>query len=103
MGSGNVVHNLAAMNNSMRDKGFHWAQRFDDAVRSQLFDDPAAAARLREHPDVTASAPTPDRFIPMLYVAGLAAGGGAVDVLTEGCGYGSLSMTSYTLGVTPGT
>lgn len=103
MGSGNVVHNLAAMNTSMRDKGFQWAQRFDDAARSQLFDDPAAAARLGEHPDFTASAPTPDHFIPALYFAGLAAGGGAVDVLTEGCDYGSLSMTSYTLDMVAAT
>ena len=33
----------------------------------------------------------------MLYFAGLAAQGGAVEVLTDGCAYGSLSMTSHTL------
>ena len=39
VGSGNIVHNLAAMNPAYSDKGFDWAQRFDDAARTQLFDD----------------------------------------------------------------
>lgn len=97
VGSGNIVHNLGAMDPAMRDKGFGWAQRFDYAARAQLTDRPADSARLGEHRDCAASAPTPDHFIPMLYFAGLAAHGGAVDVLTDGCAYGSLSMTSYTL------
>lgn len=97
VGSGNIVHNLGAMNPTLRHKGFDWAQRFDDAARTLLLDDPAATVRLQEHHDFAASAPTPDHFIPMLYFAGLAAHGGAVDVLTDGCAYGSLSMTSYTL------
>ena len=48
------------------------------------------------------AAPTPDHFIPLLYVAGLAAAGAEpAEVLTEGCSMGSLSMTSYTVGCPP--
>lgn len=97
VGSGNIVHNLSAMNPAYRDNGFDWAYRFDDAAQTQLLDDPTAAVRLSGHRDFAASAPTPDHFIPMLYFAGLAAHGGDVDVLTDGCAHGSLSMTSYTL------
>jgi 4,5-DOPA dioxygenase extradiol len=99
LGSGNVVHNLAGMDPALADKGFDWAQRFDDEARAQLMDAPGDAVRLREHADYEAAVPTPDHFLPLLYFAGLAAvDGGGVDVLVDGCAYGSLSMTSYTLG-----
>jgi 4,5-DOPA dioxygenase extradiol len=100
VGSGNVVHNLGAMDPSQPDERFGWAQRFDDHARAQVLDDPAAAVRLQEHSDYVSAVPTPDHFIPLLYFAGLAAAdSGRANVLTDGCAYGSLSMTSYTLGL----
>ena len=71
--SGNVVHNLGAMDPSLQDGGFGWAQRFDDAARAQVLDDPVAAVRLQEQPDYPSAVPTSDHFIPLLYFAGLAA------------------------------
>lgn len=99
VGSGNIVHNLGRIDWILEDEGFPWAQRFDDAAREVLQTDPASAPRLAEHPDFAAAVPTPDHFIPMLYVAGLAAASGErPEVLVDGCSLGSLSMTSYGVG-----
>ena len=100
LGSGNIVHNLGGMNPSFADRGFDWALRFDEQAKSQLHSAPADVLTLLEHRDYDAAVPTPDHFIPMLYFAGLAAAQEAADVevLVEGCAYGSLSMTSYTIG-----
>jgi 4,5-DOPA dioxygenase extradiol len=99
VGSGNVVHNLRAMDWKQPDAGFDWNQRFDADVRQLLVDRPGDAAALMQHPDYAASAPTPEHFLPLLYLAGIAAAdGGGADVLVEGPAYGSLSMTSYTVG-----
>ena len=98
VGSGNIVHNLAAMDGQLGDDGFGWAARFDDAAADLLTSDPSGILRLREHRDYDAAVPTPDHFIPMLYLAGLSsAQDTGADVLVDGYAYGSLSMTSYTL------
>ncbi len=98
LGSGNIVHNLAGMEPRRQHDGFDWARRFDDAAKELILDDPAKAPQLAGHRDFGTAVPTPDHFIPMLYLAGLAgAGSGATDVLVDGYAYGSLSMTSYLL------
>ena len=100
--SGNVVHNLRGMDWSLTDDGYDWARRFDEDARTRMLTDPTELATLDAHRDYATASPTPDHFIPALYLAGLA---GAVtapgtDVLVDGYAYGSLSMTAYTLGLT---
>ena len=108
LGSGNVVHNLRAIDWGNRDGGFDWADRFDDAAREVMLRDPSTLGELRGHPDYRLAVPTPDHFLPLAYVAGAAGdsagadgvGGGAVGgagvrVIDEGRSMGSLSMTGY--------
>jgi 4,5-DOPA dioxygenase extradiol len=99
VGSGNVVHNLRRIDWSQPSGGYDWNHRFDDAAKQLVHDRPADVLSLVEHPDYELAVPTPDHFIPLLYVAALAAAAGdTVDVLVDGPAYGSISMTSYTLG-----
>jgi len=100
VGSGNVVHNLRRVQWDQPDSAFDWAERFDDAAVEQLASDPAGALKLVEHPDYGLAVPTPDHFIPLLYIAGLAAEcGERMEALVRGYAMGSLSMTCYGIGV----
>jgi 4,5-DOPA dioxygenase extradiol len=99
LGSGNVVHNLQRIDWRQPDAGFDWARRFDDHVADIMTGSPSALARVQNHDDFAMAAPTPDHFIPLLYLAGLAAAAGdTAHVLVDGYAMGSLSMVSYTLG-----
>jgi 4,5-DOPA dioxygenase extradiol len=103
VGSGNVVHNLRALEWSAPDLAFDWTRRFDEAARAVLMERPGETAGLQDHPDYRQAAPTPDHFIPLLYLAGLAdAAREPAGVLVDGYAMGSLSMACYTLdGPTP--
>ncbi len=99
IGSGNVVHNLRRIQWDNPDGAFDWAERFDDAAVEQLKSSPAEALRLADHPDYDLAVPTPDHFVPLLYIAGVAAESGeAMEPLIRGYAMGSLSMTCYGVG-----
>lgn len=98
VGSGNVVHNLRALDWSNPDASFEWNQRFDEAAHQILGEAPAKAARLQDHADYAISHPTPDHFIPLLYIAGVAASANRpLERVLDGYGFGGLSMASYAL------
>jgi 4,5-DOPA dioxygenase extradiol len=99
VGSGNVVHNLRRIDWSRPDAAFDWARAFDEQVAGVMTTGPAEVARLEDHDLFPTAAPTPDHFIPLLYLAGLAsAAGETAGVLVDGYAMGSLSMISYTVG-----
>ncbi|MGE3284837.1 MAG: 4,5-DOPA dioxygenase extradiol [Pseudonocardia sp.] len=104
LGSGNVVHNLGGIDPTRPEVGFEWAHRFDDAARDLMTGTPARVPGLQEARDFDLAVPTPDHFVPLLYLAGLAsAAGEGADVLVDGYAYGSLSMTAYTLDLPAGS
>jgi 4,5-DOPA dioxygenase extradiol len=99
LGSGNIVHNLRLIEWDKPDSAFAWAKRFDDATQEQLASNPGEVLRLVELADYPLAVPTPDHFIPLLYIAGIAAASGErMDALLRGYAMGSLSMTCYGIG-----
>lgn len=99
LGSGNVVHNLRMVAWDGEGKGYDWAYRFDDDVRDVMTQHPETLATVQGSDDYQLAVPTPDHFLPLAYIAGVAsATGGSVSTFAEGCTMGSLSMTGYRVG-----
>ena len=65
------------------------------AAREAMATDPGRVADLVRHHDFAMAAPTPEHFLPLLYIAGFAMGTGqAAGVLVDGYAFGSLSVAS---------
>ncbi|HKY15447.1 MAG TPA: 4,5-DOPA dioxygenase extradiol [Microthrixaceae bacterium] len=98
--SGNVVHNLGLISWARPDHGFDWNLRFDEAASTLMHDAPGDILRLVDHGDYGRAVPSPDHFIPLLHIAGLAAAAGEpAETLIDGPAMGSLSMACYTVGL----
>ncbi len=96
--SGNVVHNLSLMNWGRPDDGFDWALDFDSVARTVMTENPSELGTLRDHPAWSRAVPTPEHFLPLAYLAGLAeAACATTEILVGGPVFGSLTMTSYVL------
>lgn len=101
LASGNVVHNLRAMN--WRDpqvEPYPWASSFDQYVREQL------ASQQQPHPLIYALAredgqlsnPSPEHFLPLLYILGTREADDPISLPVEGITFASLSMMSVMIG-----
>lgn len=99
MASGNEVHNLRLIDWKQPDAGFDWTKRFAERSRELMAQNPGDGATLVSDPEFLRAHPTPEHFLPLLYIAGFAARTGQrADVLIDGYAYGSLSMAAYTVG-----
>ena len=99
LASGNIVHNLRRIEWNKPNSAFDWAERFDDCAQEMLASNPADILKTAEQPDYALAVPTPDHFIPMLYIAGIAAESGeTMEPFLKGYAMGSLSMTCYSAG-----
>lgn len=101
IGSGNVVHNLhtyAWGRHSVQP--FDWASRFESTVRDLILkgDYRSLVDYASLGPDAELSIPTPDHYLPLLYVLGAGGEDDTVSFPTEGMDSGSISMLSVRLG-----
>jgi 4,5-DOPA dioxygenase extradiol len=100
VGTGNIVHNLPAMNWGERHCApYEWSQRFNDYIKQAIVDDaPQRAVDFASQgQDASRSVPTPDHYWPLLYVLGARLPGDAPTFAPDHIEHGSLSMTSVTL------
>ncbi len=96
LASGNIVHNLGELNWHAPTNGYSWAIEFDQQIINTIierrFDDVVnylqfgGCARL--------SVPTPEHFLPLLYILGLADEEDKLRIFNQNYQYGGLSMTS---------
>lgn len=101
IGSGNLVHNLHAYAWGRHDvEPFDWALRFEAKARELMMAgdhgpliDYESLGR-----DAILSAPTPDHYLPLLYILALADERDTVSFPVEGFDGGSVSMTSVRVG-----
>lgn len=101
VGSGNLVHNLHAYAWGQRAvEPYDWAVRFEDKARELLLagnDGPMIAYETLGR-DAVLSIPTPDHYLPLLYVIALRRESDTIRFPVEGVDGGSVSMLTVRLG-----
>lgn len=101
MGSGNLVHNLHtyAWGRHLTE-AFDWAVRFEKRARELLLSDDHRPLINYEAlgRDAMLSIPTPEHYLPLLYVIGLRREGEKISFPVEGVDGGSVSMLTVRVG-----
>jgi len=100
VGSGNLVHNLHAYAWGRHvPEPYDWAIRFEETAKKLLLagDDQPLVDYESLGRDALLSAPTPDHYLPLLYVIGTRQRDDAVTFPVEGIDGGSVSMLTVQL------
>ena len=96
IGSGNMVHNLGIMNWKLPESGYDWAIEMNEKFKMLIakgdhaplikYESLGQAAKL--------SIPTPEHYLPLLYILGLKEENESVSFFNDKTVMGSVSMTS---------
>ena len=100
MGSGNMVHNLGIMDWKLQNDGYEWANEMNAKFKQLIsagdhhalinYEQLGSAAKL--------SIPTPEHYLPMLYILGLKEEKENLSFFNDKTLMGSISMTSFKVG-----
>jgi len=100
--SGNVVHNLRKVQWDGGNEVYPWASSFEQYVRDNLAAESDAASHplvnFMQHPGAALSNPTPEHYLPLLYVLGSRQKGEAITIPVDGIEMGAISMLSVQVG-----
>jgi 4,5-DOPA dioxygenase extradiol len=95
IGSGNIVHNLRMISWQNKD-GFDWALEADRKFKKLILND--EYTELIDYKnlgiEVQLAVPTPEHFLPLLYILGLKEKNESISFFNEKTELGSISMTS---------
>lgn len=96
IGSGNIVHNLGVLSWHKPDSAYDWATEFDKLVINQInkreFE--PLTNYLSLSPSAMMAVPTPEHYLPLLYILGTVQDNENIKIFNQIYQYGSLSMTS---------
>jgi len=101
VGSGNLVHNLHAYAWGRHDvEAFDWTRRFDSVARELIANHDHEPLINYESlgEDALLSIPTPEHYLPLIYVLGVSQKDDPVAFPVSGFDGGSISMTSVRIG-----
>lgn len=101
IGSGNLVHNLYLYSwDSRQSKPYDWALRFQEKACGLILakDYQPLIDYKKLGQDALNSAPTPEHYLPLLYVLGLSEKEEPIEFFAEGIAGGSISMLSLKIG-----
>jgi 4,5-DOPA dioxygenase extradiol len=99
-GSGNVVHNLGVIKWNAGAGAYPWAERFNEQLRDALRsgDHEFAIRYERAGQPAAMSIPSPEHYLPLLYVLGAMSPQETISFPTDGIELGSISMLAVLTG-----
>ena len=102
IGSGNIVHNLGMIDfeNIENNFGYDWAEKVQKSVNKNILNNNFEALINYEKQDSNfrLAIPTPEHFLPLLYILGLKEENEKIEIWNDVLVGGSLSMTSIKIG-----
>ena len=103
VGSGNIIHNLGMVdfdNLETEDYGYDWAKRVQKIINENInkgsFD--PLIDYLKGGEDFKKAIPTPEHYLPLIYILGLKEEGENIEIRNDLLVGGSISMTSVKIG-----
>lgn len=100
--SGNVVHNLRRVRWGGDNDIYPWATNFNQFVRENLAfqgeADTHPLVNFMQHEGAALSNPTPEHYLPLLYILGTRQADEAISIPVDGIELGAISMLSVQVG-----
>lgn len=101
LGSGNMIHNLGMLDWNHPDSGFDWAKDLNAKLKTAISERNHSGLLQynRFDPSMKLAAPSPEHYLPLLYILGLQGKNESPSFFNDSLQMGSISMTSVAFGL----